>query len=177
MAAFGAIAAGIGAVGGIAQAISGAKQRRDARRALENYQRQELRNVAEGLQVYTKGVEMQRDEVARLGSSAIDAFSRGGSRALVSGLGRLQYNQQLQQRQAMADLERQQAEIDQMRVRDAMTIRGMQEQREMADIAALSSQYEAGNQMMWSGIGSIAQSGMSGMQMLQDQDLSEKALK
>ena len=39
----------------------------------------------------------------------------------------------------------------------------MQEQREVSDIAGLSSQYNAGNAMMWQGIGGIAQSGMSAL--------------
>jgi hypothetical protein len=48
-----------------------------------------------------------------------------------------------------------------MYAQDEANIRGMQEQREVADIAGLSSQYNAGNAMLWQGVGGIAQSGIS----------------
>ena len=161
--------AGIGAVTGIAQAIGGARQRRNAREALENYQRQKLTNVADELSVYTKGADLQREESSRMGASAVDALQRGGARTLIGGLGQVQSNNMMMNRQIGADLEQQQARIDQIRARDSATIRGMQEQREQADINALSSQYNAGNQQMWQGIGGVAQAGISGIQMNQEQ--------
>jgi hypothetical protein len=50
-----------------------------------------------------------------------------------------------------------------MYAQDEANIRGMQEQREVGDISALSSQYNAGNAMLWQGIGGVAQSGMAGL--------------
>jgi hypothetical protein len=156
IAATGALASGI-------QAISGAKQRRDARTALENYQRQDLENVAEGLQVSTLGADLQREEQARLASSQVGALQGAGVRGLVGGLGRVEAGNQMANREIAANLDAQQRQIDQMYAQDEANIRGMQEQREMGDIAGLSSQYNAGNAMMWQGIGGIAQSGMSAL--------------
>ena len=48
-----------------------------------------------------------------------------------------------------------------MRAQDEANIRSMQEQREMQDIAGLSSQFNAGNQMLFQGLGGIAQTGMA----------------
>ena len=42
-----AVAGGMSVVGGAYNMIQGAKQKRDAQNALENYKRQELNNVAE----------------------------------------------------------------------------------------------------------------------------------
>jgi hypothetical protein len=154
IAATGALASGI-------QAISGAKQRRDAQRELENYQRQELQNVAEGLQVSTLGADLQREEQARLASTQVGALQGAGVRGLVGGLGRVEAGNQMVNREIGAGLDMQQKQIDQMYAQDQANIRGMQEQREVADIAGLSSQYNAGNAMLWQGIGGIAQSGMS----------------
>lgn len=154
IAATGALASGI-------QAISGAKQRRDARQALENYQRQELSNVAEGLQVSTLGADLQREEQARLAASQVGALQGAGVRGLVGGLGRVEAGNQMVNREIGANLDAQQKQIDQMYAQDQANIRGMQEQREVGDISALSSQYNAGNAMMWQGIGGISQSGMS----------------
>jgi hypothetical protein len=156
IAATGALASGI-------QAISGAKQRRDARQALENYQRQELSNVAEGLQVSTLGADLQREEQARLATSQVGALQGAGVRGLVGGLGRVEAGNQMVNREIGANLDAQQKQIDQMYAQDQANIRGMQEQREVGDISALSSQYNAGNAMMWQGIGGISQSGMAAL--------------
>jgi len=160
---------GIGAVTGISQAISGAKQKREAREALENYQRQRLTNVADELSVYTKGAELQREEASRLAASGVDALQRADSRSLIGGLGNVQQNNMRINRQIGADLEQQQARIDQIRAQDSQRIQGMMERREQQDINALSSQYNAGNQQMWQGIGGVAQTGISGLQMIQEQ--------
>jgi hypothetical protein len=156
IAATGALASGI-------QAISGAKQRRDARQALENYERQNLENIAEGLQVSTLGADLQREEQARMAASQVGALQGAGVRGLVGGLGRVEAGNQMLNRQIGADLDMQQRQIDQMYAQDQANIRGMQEQREVGDISALSSQYNAGNAMLWQGIGGIAQSGMAGL--------------
>lgn len=156
IAATGALASGI-------QAISGAKQRRDAKNALENYQRQELNNIAEGLQVSTLGADLQREEQARLASSQVGALQGAGVRGVIGGLGRVEAGNQMVNREIAANLDAQQKQIDQMYAQDQANIRGMQEQREVGDISALSSQYNAGNAMMWQGIGGIAQSGMAAL--------------
>lgn len=165
---------GIGAATGLAQALVGARQSKKAKEALEGYQRQRLTNVADELSVYTKGAELQQEESGRFGASAVDALQQGGSRNLIGGLGRVQQGQQRMNRQIAADLENQQARIDQVRAQDERRIQQMQEQREQQDINALSSQYNAGQQQMWQGIGGIAQSGISGLQMKQEQDQMNK---
>lgn len=165
---------GIGAATGLAQALVGARQSKKAKEALEGYQRQRLTNVADELSVYTRGAELQREESGRFGASAVDALQQGGSRNLIGGLGRVQQGQQRMNRQIAADLETQQARIDQVRAQDERRIQQMQEQREQQDINALSSQYNAGQQQMWQGIGGIAQSGISGLQMIQEQEQMDK---
>jgi hypothetical protein len=156
--------AGVGALASGIQAISGAKQRRDSRTAFENYQRQEFENVAEGLQVSTLGADLKRQEQARLASAQIESLKGAGVRGLFGGLGRVEAGQQAVIGEIGADLDAQQRQIDQMYAQDEANIRGMQEQREVSDIAGLSSQYNAGNAMMWQGIGGIAQSGMAAIE-------------
>jgi hypothetical protein len=148
-AAAGALGAGVG----LFQTIQGAKQARDAKNALENYERQELKNVAEDLQVSTLGSDLQREEQARLSASQIDALQGSGTRGIIGGLGRVEAGNQNVNRQIAADLDMQQREIDRMRAQDETRIQGMQEQREVADINALSSQYNTGQQNMMSGLG------------------------
>jgi hypothetical protein len=155
--------AGVGALASGIQAISGAKQKRDAQQALENYQRQDLENVAEGLQVSTLGADLQREEQARLASTQVDALQGAGARGLIGGLGRVEAGSQMVNRQIGADLDAQQKQIDQMRAQDEANIRDIQEKREIADIAGLSSQYNAGNAMVWEGIGGITKGASSAL--------------
>jgi hypothetical protein len=155
--------ASVGVLGSGYQAIKGAKDARDAKRALENYDRQEFNNIAEGLQVSTLGADLQREEQARLASSQVEALKGVGARGVIGGLGRVEAGNQMLNKQIGAELDAQQRQIDQMYAQDQANIRSMQEQREQQDIAGLSSQYNAGNQMMWQGIGGLAQTGISGL--------------
>jgi len=155
--------AGVGLLGSGYQAIKGAKDAKDAKRALENYDRQELSNIAEGLQVSTLGADLQREEQSRLAATQVGALQGAGTRGVIGGLGRVEAGSQQMNRQIGAELDAQQKEIDRMRAQDEANIRSMQEQREQQDVAALSSQYNAGNQMMFQGIGGMAQTGIAGL--------------
>jgi hypothetical protein len=154
---------GIGLLGSGYQAIKGAQDARDAKNALNNYERQELSNVTEGLQVSTLGADLQREESARLAATQVGALQGVGARGVVGGLGRVEAGTQQLNRQIGADLDAQQKQLDQLYAQEQANIRGMQEQREQQDISGLSSQYNAGNQMMFQGIGGIAQTGISGL--------------
>jgi hypothetical protein len=166
------IAAGVGILGSGFQAIKGAQQARDARRALEEYQRQELRSPFEDVQVSTMGADLQREEQARLAATQTEALQGAGVRGLVGGLGRVEAGSQMMNAQIGADLDQQQRQIDMALAQDRAAIRGMQEQREYQDIAALSSQFNAGNQQFMAGLGGIAQSGMAALPMLDDSSLT-----
>ena len=155
--------AAIGVLGAGYQVYKGANDAKDAKNALNNYQRQEFNNVAEGLQVSTLGADLQKEEQARLAAAQVGALQGAGVRGVFGGLGRVEAGNQMVNRQIGADLDMQQKQIDQMYAQDKANIRGMQEQREVADISGLSSQYNAGNQMMWDGIGGVAQSTISGL--------------
>jgi len=163
MGAASAISGGLGLAGGVYQMISGAKERRDAQSALDNYKRQELKNVAEGLQVSTLGSDLQRQEQSRLASGQIGALREGGARTILGGLGKVEAGNQRVMAQTAADLDMQQKQIDQMRAEDEARIRSMQENREQNDINALSSQYQAGKQDQNMGFSNIIQgTGMLG---------------
>lgn len=162
-----AIAGGVGLLGSGFQAIKGAEQSAQARRELENYQRQQLENAYENVQVSTLGADLQREEQARLAASQTEALQGAGVRGLIGGLGRVEAGSQVMNAQIGADLDRQQQAINQAIAQDEAQIRAMQEQREMQDVSALSSQYNAGQQMFMSGLGGLGQTaigmGMSGM--------------
>lgn len=138
-------------------AIRGAKEKRDAEKALNNYNRQELKNIAENLQVSTRGAEVQTGNQARLEANQIDALRGAGTRGLVAGLGRVEAGSQAVAEDIGINLDEQQMNIDQMKAQDDARIRVMQEARENADIAALSSQYQAGKDAEAMAYGNIIQ--------------------
>lgn len=152
-----AITGGLSAGLGIYQTIQGSKEKRDAQKALENYERQKLENVAQDLQVSTLGADRQLAEQSRLASTQIGALQGGGTRALIGGLGKVEAGNQAVNNQVVAQLDQDQERINQMIASDNANIRDMQENRENADISALSSQYQAGKQDMNMGLGNIVQ--------------------
>lgn len=163
MAAATAAMVGIGLLGSAYQAIKGAQNARDAKNALNNYDRQELTNSAEGMQVSTLGSDLLREEAQRMSASQTEALKAIGSKGIIAGLGRVEAGNQQTNRQIAADLDTKQERIDQFYAQDQSNIRGIQEQREQQDISGLSSQYNAGNQMMFQGIGGMAQTGIAGL--------------
>ena len=149
------IAGGMSVVGGAYNMIQGSKQRKDAKNALDNYKRQELKNVAEDLQVSTLGADRQREEQARLSATQIDALQGAGTRGIIGGLGRVEAGNKAVNADIAANLDEQQKQIDAMKAEDDARIRGIQENREIGDINALSSQYNAGNEGFKQGIGQV----------------------
>lgn len=155
--------AGIGM--GLYQTIKGGKEKRDAANALENYERQEFKNAYDDVAVSTLGADRQLENQARLASSQIAALKDSGTRGLIGGLGRVEVGNQNVNQQIAADLDQQQKAIDYAAANDRAIIRGMTENRENADIAALSSQYQAGRQDQNTGMGNM----LTGVGMLENQ--------
>jgi len=160
---FGMLSAGLGLGMGLYNTITGAKQAREAEEALNNYQRQELQNIADGLSVSTLGADLLREENARISASNIEGLRGSGTRGIIGGSGRVGADTNRMNREIASDLDRQQGQIDQIAAQDRAAIRTMQENREIGDINALSSQITAGNQLKQTGFGNIIQStGMLG---------------
>jgi len=141
---------------GVYSAINSADQANQAEKALDAYNRQELKNVAENLQPSTLGADRQRESQAQLSAGQIDALQGAGARGIIGGAGRVEAGNQAVNQQIAGDLDSQQKQIDMMIAQDDSNIRGLQENREIADVSALSSQYNAGQQNMMQGLGTVA---------------------
>lgn len=162
---FGLIAGGISAIAGAFQAIQGAKMARDARHELDKLQIPDLRNVAEGLQVSTLGNNLISDQNAVRFASNVDALRSGGMETILGGLGTANEIAKQTDLQIKADYDKQENDIAMAQAEDEARIRAMKEARYQQDVAALSSQVNAGQQMKWQGIHGIAQGVVSGAQM------------
>ena len=140
----------------LAKGISGAVQASKARKALENFQRQELKNITEGMRVSTLMAEQNTQEAQRRFDTSVDALRSAGVRGVVGGLGRQEMLAQDVQQKISADLDRQQREIEMMRAQDEARIRVMQEERDTFDIGRLAGQQAAGRAQLSSAIGDVA---------------------
>ena len=158
-----AIALGVSAAACAANAISGASRARKAKQAIDNFQRQDLRNEADDLRVSTLGAELQTEEAQRRFATSVDALQAGGVRGLVGGLGRAEQAASQVQRRISADLDRQQAAIEQMQFREDQQLRMMREERESQQLGALYSERQQGQQMLASGLGQVGSSAMTGL--------------
>ena len=140
----------------LAKGISGAVQASKARKALENFQRQELKNITEGMRASTLMAEQQTEKAYGRFSTSVDALRSAGVRGVVGGLGRQEMLAQDVQQKISADLDRQQREIEMMRAQDEARIRGIQEERDTFDIGRLAGQQAAGRAQLSSAIGDVA---------------------
>jgi hypothetical protein len=160
-----AIALGVSAAASTAQAVSGAARASKAKKALENFQRQELKNVTEGMRVSTLGAELQTQEAQRRFATGVEALRSGGVRGVVGGLTGMEQQQQQLQRQISADLDQQQQAIEQARVQEEANIRSMTEQRESSQIAGLGAEIAAGRQQVNAGLTGLGQTALSAATM------------
>lgn len=140
--------------GGI-QALGAGKQKKKIAKEIANMKENPLTNIADGLQVSTRGVDLQKENQARLASTQMDALSEGGSRSLIGGVGRVSAASQDVNAAIGADLDAQQKNIDMVRAEDAGRIRMTKEERQRAKLAALSGQYNAAATQQQQGFGNM----------------------
>lgn len=148
----GGISAGLGLIGGAAKFFEGRRMQRDAQRAIDAFEWQDLQNPYEGLQVSTLGADLQREEASRLASGQVDALRGAGTRGLVGGLGRVQAQNQLLNRQIAANLDEQQRRLDFATAQQDVVNQNMIEQRLANELAGYGQQMNVGMGMKYGGI-------------------------
>ena len=151
----------IGAVGvGLAgyQAYSGSKQAEQARKDFENQPVQELKNSYRDLNVTRYGADLKQEAQQNLAASQVEALQGSGVRGVVGSLGRVEAGNRAVVQEIGADLDAQRKAIDQAIASGDMTLQQMEEQRRRENLAALSSQFSAGQQQKWQGLQGMFQS-------------------
>ena len=131
---------------GLYQSIQEGKRRKQMEDYLANYQRQELANPMEGLQVSTLGADRQREDLARSLSTVANQAAQGGSRAVASITP--QATQQLMDNEAkiMADLDQQYRQNQQLIAQGAAQVQAMQENREQNDLLGIGNAMNVASQ-------------------------------
>ena len=145
----------------VAQTVSGISNTRRAKNAIDNFQRQELKNPFESVQISTLKADQQTEANLVNFASSVDALQRGGVRAVTGALPRLNQQNVLLQNLISQDLQRQDVERQRLIARGEERIQGIQERREEAALQGLGQQLQTGRQDTFSGLFNLASAGLS----------------
>tara|TARA_R110000772_G_scaffold50518_4_gene116135 strand:- start:11351 stop:11935 length:585 start_codon:yes stop_codon:yes gene_type:complete len=145
------IAGGVSVIAGVTQSIIAGKKAKKMQEAIDGYERQDLTNAYKDTTVSTRSAELQREELARSTASSVQALRSGGVRAL-GALGGIQEANSNTAQGIGADLDKQQNNIELLRAQDEARIQGLQEDREVADLAGMGNELNTQRQNSANGI-------------------------
>jgi hypothetical protein len=149
------IVGGVALAGAAAQTASGIAQTAKANKAINNYQRQDLTNKMEDIQISTMGSDLMREESARTTNTMINTIARGGSRAINANIGKITAANSQQNKYAAYDIEQQSTRRNELIARENARIQDMYENRENQDLYGLGAQLQAGRDTTWNGLSSM----------------------
>lgn len=160
MAAVTASAVGLASAG--FQAYQGFKQQKDAKNALNNYNRQDLSksNAFDNTPISTVGSDLMRQESQQTSANVVNALQGMGTRGIAMLPGVVANTNAVNQ-EARGYLDNQINVRNNAIANDNIDIRRMKEERENADLAGIGNQMQVGSQNMWSGIRGAGASLMS----------------
>lgn len=172
-----AITSGVLAVGTAGyQIYQGEQRKKQAKADMNEYERADLENAFENIQVSTIGSDLAREELQRGSASVVDALQQGGSRMVTAGLPRVQSALISGTNEARSYLDNQVQTRDRLIAQDNVNLRGVRENRDIQNLSAISSEYNAGNQDVWNGILGVASGAMSVGRSLDDSNLTDEEI-
>lgn len=134
------------------QIYQGEQAKKKAKAAMNEYERADLENAFEDMQVSTLGSDLMREELNRNSASFVDALQQGGARMVTAGLPRVQSGLISSANEARNYLDNQVITRDKLIAGDNVNLRGVRENRDMQNMAGISSMYNAGQQDSMNGV-------------------------
>ena len=165
--------AAAGLISGGIQMFNGMKQKKEAQRAIDNYDRQDLVNPAEAISVSTAGSDLMKEESARSLATGVNALQAGGVRALMGGLPKMMAQNTRTNREAQKYID------DKIDMKSKLVAdydfrnQATMEEREKADLAGLGQQLETGRQNMFSGMRGMFNGVASGLSAIPGADIAD----
>ncbi|MCH1473421.1 MAG: hypothetical protein L7V85_05870 [Bacteroidia bacterium] len=156
-----ALAAGVGAVAGGAQAIGGAVRAKRARKDMDNYQRQEVTDLAQGLRISTLGGETQIEGAEQTQATQVDALQAGGARTVLGGIQAVGAQKLAVEQAVAAGFDQKMATLSQQKYGEKVRQFGVVEGRQNQEIAGMANELQAGRAAIQQGLGTIAGTAMS----------------
>ena len=159
MAAFSSIALGIGTAASLAssanQISKGNKTAKAAENAINNYERQEIRNLADDIVVDNSANEWKARQQDQGFAQALNIVQQSGNFGNISAL----VNQNLQAKSSIAnDIAMQQQKLQDLKLSEERNKRSLIDSRETADLAGLGQQAQFGRQQAAQGWSAAASS-------------------
>ena len=146
---------------GLAQTGKGMIDANNTRKEIENFNRQELVNPYENISVNTLKSDQQTDANLSNVATSVDALQRGGTRAVLGGIPRINESNILLQGLISQDLEQQDVNRDLLIAKGEQEITGIRENREINALQGLGQQLQTARQDTMSGISNAITSGLS----------------
>ena len=144
-----------GLVGGASKFFEGRKMQRKAEGLIKEFEWEDLESPFKDVQVSTLGAYLRAEEASRNTATAMNTLRSGGTRAIVGGVGRVQENNNIVNREIAAGLDQQQKNIDLMEAQDRVTIRGMKEKRQADELQGYGQMMNTGMNMRYQGIADL----------------------
>ena len=145
----------VGGAVGVAKFFEGRSMQRDAQKAIDNFQWQELKNPFENQQVSTLGTDLMTEQANLGAASNTEALRTGGTRALVAGLGRVEAARNNVNREAAANLDMQQKEINKNIAAQEVANQNMVEKRQADELAGYGQQLNVGMGLKYQGLSNV----------------------
>lgn len=146
----------------MAQTAQGLSDANKAKKAIENFKRQDIDdNPYANIQISTEKADQQTRANLSSSATSVEALRRGGTRAVIGGIPKVNENSILLQNIISADIERQDVQRQQLIARGEESIRNIRENRETRALAGLGQQLQSGRQTALNGASNIVRGGLS----------------
>lgn len=134
----------------------GEQKKKEARDAMNNFNRQELENVFEDMPISTLGSDIAREEASRTTASLVQASRQAGSRGVFSSIPKIQaYNNEANRRNQL-ELDNKIDRRNELIANDNQRIQAMQENRDNQELAGIGQLMDVGEAQSMSGIRGLA---------------------
>lgn len=158
-----AVIGGISVAKGVYDTVQANKEKKRKQAELDAYQRQNLQesNPYKNIPLFTAGNDAMRDDANRNMATAMNSIGNAGTRAIIGATPKIVAEQNNVNRELQRGLEDQQMKRAYAIAGDEAQIRGMQEQRENADLAGLGNAIDVARQDANMGINTALNGAMS----------------
>tara|TARA_B100001287_G_scaffold135375_1_gene113910 strand:+ start:1746 stop:2282 length:537 start_codon:yes stop_codon:yes gene_type:complete len=151
-----AIAAGTALAAGGAQAVSGAVRAKRAKRDLENFERQEVTDLANEMRVSDLGEQRNVENIMQSEANQTEAIQMGGSRAVIGATSGVQANTANALAGSAVRTDEKLANLQNVKYQDKVRQFNTVEARQNQTIAGMANEMQAGRQAVQQGFQTMA---------------------
>lgn len=144
-----------GAISGFGKIKRGKAMEKAGNEGIANFEWQDLSNPYKNLAPSTAGAEMRQEEAARATSTSVNALRSGGVRGVVGGVGRVQAQNNLVNKDIAAGIDEQQKALDMAAAGQDVNNQGVIEKRQQDELAGYGNMVDVGMDMRNSGMGDL----------------------